>query len=97
MVLGSAHLALDLTFVGTDPQHERRGAATSLIRWGLDKCAREGIPAYLESTPNAASIYERLGFWRVERLSIVLSGSITYEEICYVVGPSVASLNTANL
>lgn len=81
-----AHLALDLTFVGTDPQHERRGAATALIRWGLEKSKKEGVPAYLESTPNAAALYEKLGFRAVDRLSINLDGSRTYEEVCYVAG-----------
>ena len=90
-----AHLASDLTFVGTDPQHERRGAATTLIRWGLEKSKREDVPAYLESTPNAAALYERLGFRAVDRLSIILDGSGTYDEICFLAGSSATSLNTA--
>lgn len=77
-----AHLDPGLTFIGTDPLHERRGAATSLTRWGLDRCAENKIPAYLESTLNAVPFYERLGFKTMERLSIDLEGPVIYEEAC---------------
>jgi len=86
--LGMAHLDPGLTFIGTDPLHERRGAATSLIRWGLDRCAKNKIPAYLESTLSAAPIYEKLGFKTAERLSIVLEGPVIYEEACCLYEPN---------
>lgn len=46
----NADLALGLNFLETDPLHERRGAASSLLSWVLDNCTRDLIPAYLEST-----------------------------------------------
>ena len=76
-----------LTFIGTDPQFERRGAATSLIKWGLDKSRESNIPAYLESTLNAVPLYERLGFKTMENLSIDLEESFMYEEACCVFIP----------
>jgi predicted N-acetyltransferase YhbS len=80
--LGIAHLDPGLTFIGTDPSHERRGAASSLTRWGLDRCVKNKIPAYLESTLNAVPFYEKLGFKITERLSIELEGPVVYEEAC---------------
>ena len=76
-----------LTFIGTDPQHERRGAATALIQWGLDRCCESGAPAYLESTLDAVSLYERLGFKIMQRVSIVLEGAGSYEEAICIFEP----------
>ncbi|KAI1097439.1 putative GNAT family acetyltransferase [Jackrogersella minutella] len=45
-----------LTFIGTDPAYERRGAATKMVRWGIEKCKKENVPAYLESTLEAAPL-----------------------------------------
>ncbi|KAI0394710.1 putative GNAT family acetyltransferase [Xylariaceae sp. FL0594] len=60
-----------LTFMGTDPAFERRGAATKLVQWGLDRCRRDGVPAYLEGTLNAAAFYEKkMGFKPLERISL---------------------------
>ncbi len=80
--LGIAHLDPGLTFIGTDPCYERRGAATSLTRWGLDRCVKDNIPAYLESTLNAVPFYGKLGFKITERVSIELEGPVFYEEAC---------------
>lgn len=76
-----------LTFIGTVPQYERRGAATALIQWGLERCCESGTPAYLESTLDAVSLYERLGFKTMHRVSIVLKGVRSYEEACCVFEP----------
>ena len=96
-----SHVDPGLTFIGTDPQYERRGAATSLINWGLERCDKSNVPAYLESTPNAVPLYERLGFKITDRLSIVLEGAVIYEETCCIFEPGVrvavveASSNTS--
>ena len=78
---------LDLTFIGTDPQYERRGAATLLTLWGLKRCSDEGLPAYLESTLNAGPLYEKLGFKNIRKVSIA-NESVTYEEGCYLFNPA---------
>ena len=76
-----------LTYIGTDPQYERRGAATALIQWGLDRCCESGAPAYLESTLEAVPLYERLGFKIAHRVSIILEGTGNYEEACCIFEP----------
>ena len=53
-----------MTFVGTDPNHQGRGAATILTKWGLDRAEKDRIPVYLESTMNAVALYQKLGFVR---------------------------------
>lgn len=87
VMLNIAYLNPGLTFIGTDPQHERRGAATALIQWGLERCCKSNVPAYLESTLNAVPFYERLGFKTRHKISIVLQGSVVYQESCCVYEP----------
>ena len=96
-MLASAYLAQDLSFIGTDPPHERRGAASLLLQWGIEHCKRDNLPAYLESTLNAGSLYEKHGFRAAESLSMVLEGMtkdgapVVYEETCFVFDPSITS------
>jgi RimJ/RimL family protein N-acetyltransferase len=45
------------------PSRQGHGHGTALLRPILDRCDREGVPAYLEaSNPRCARLYERLGF-----------------------------------
>jgi GNAT superfamily N-acetyltransferase len=39
-----------LAFVGVEPDSQGKGIGTALLRPILDRCDREGIPAYLEAT-----------------------------------------------
>ena len=83
---------LDLSFIGTDPQNERRGAASLLLEWGLEQSKRYQVPAYLESTAAAGPLYRKHGFEIAETLAMVvkdLNGkSVVYEEKCFVFKPS---------
>ena len=89
------HPSLGLTYIGTDPLHERRGAASLLLQWGIQHCIHDHIPAYLESTVDAGPLYERHGFTSAEKISMVLTGtgneSVDYEEVCFIFRPSVTS------
>lgn len=58
-----------------------------LIAWGLDKCVRERISAYLESTFIAEALYRRLGFTRKERISMTFEDGSLYEEVGYLFRP----------
>ncbi|KAL2067337.1 hypothetical protein VTL71DRAFT_1762 [Oculimacula yallundae] len=76
-----------LTFVGTLPKHQGRGAGTMLNKWGLQKARDDNLPVYLESTIAASSLYRRLGFVALDGLSMVLPGNAPdggpniYEEV----------------
>jgi hypothetical protein len=78
--------------MGTDPLHERRSAASMMVRWGLEQCNNEGVVGYLESTLNAVPFYTKMGFTSQERISLRYFNSWrneyeVYEEIAFVHHP----------
>jgi GNAT superfamily N-acetyltransferase len=55
-----------LPFVGVEPLHQSRGLGATVLWPILQRCDRERLPAYLESTnPRNIPFYERLGFRQV--------------------------------
>ncbi|KAI1276052.1 putative GNAT family acetyltransferase [Xylaria sp. FL0933] len=81
-----------LTFIGTDPAHERRGAASMMVRWGIEQCNRDCIPGYLESTLDAAPFYLKIGFEASGKISLQYPVGDrghygVYEEIVFVYRP----------
>lgn len=56
-------------YIGVAPEAQGRGLGSNLMRPALDRCDREGLPAYLEaSSERSAALYERLGFRTAEVL-----------------------------
>lgn len=52
-----------LAFVGVRPDAQGRGIGTALMRPIVERCDREGLPAYLEaSSPRSRACYLRQGF-----------------------------------
>jgi GNAT superfamily N-acetyltransferase len=57
--------------VGVHPDMQGRGLGSALLRPTLDRCDREGLPAYLEaSSERNAALYERLGFQLTDELCV---------------------------
>jgi len=62
-----------LPLIGVDPGKQGQGVGGALMRHALERCDREGRPAYLDATsPRSRALYERHGF---ERLATVQVGS----------------------
>jgi GNAT superfamily N-acetyltransferase len=52
-----------LPLIGVDPACQGRGYGSALLRYALEQCDRDGVPAYLESSnPRNVPLYERHGF-----------------------------------
>jgi len=52
-----------LPVIGVDPPKQGQGIGSKLMRQALERCDRDGLPAYLESSnPRNISLYERHGF-----------------------------------
>ncbi|KAI0433669.1 acyl-CoA N-acyltransferase [Xylaria sp. FL1042] len=66
--LKTKHLHLRYLFV--DPQHHRRGAGTTLIKWGVDEAGKLGFPAYVESSRVGHALYLRSGFRDLDTHSV---------------------------
>jgi GNAT superfamily N-acetyltransferase len=57
--------------VGVLTAMQGNGLGSALLRPTLDRCDREGVPAYLEaSSERSAALYERLGFGLIEELRV---------------------------
>lgn len=54
--------------LATAPKFQGQGIGSALIKWGLDRADAEGVEAYLEASPQALRLYEKLGFREAGRL-----------------------------
>ena len=58
--------------VGVLPEMQGKGLGSALMGPTLERCDREGLPAYLEaSSERSAALYERLGFEHLSVLSVL--------------------------
>ena len=55
-----------LEILGTAPEHQGKGAAGKLIRWGVEQADANGVEAYVEASPTGRPVYEHFGFKAVE-------------------------------
>ncbi|HEY0946273.1 MAG TPA: N-acetyltransferase [Opitutaceae bacterium] len=62
-----------LPLIGVDPAYQGQGLGDALMRYALERCDAEHLPAYLESSnPRNISLYRRHGF---EALGTIQVGS----------------------
>lgn len=66
----------------TDPKHQRRGAASALLQWGINKADELGLPAYLESSAEGQGLYAKHGFDDVEVFKVHLGPFGGGDETC---------------
>ncbi len=60
-----------LSALGVEPDRQGEGVGTALMQPVLERCTRDGVPAYLETaTARNVLLYERLGFDVVEELTL---------------------------
>ena len=63
----------DLKLLHTNPEHQRRGAASMLLKWGADEADRLGLESYLEASPDGKFLYEKRGFRELETIKMDFS------------------------
>jgi GNAT superfamily N-acetyltransferase len=60
-----------LPLIGVTPSHQGKGYGSLLLEHAIDRCDREGLPAYLEATsPRSVPLYKRHGFEVVAELRV---------------------------
>ncbi|TVR17999.1 MAG: GNAT family N-acetyltransferase [Nitriliruptor sp.] len=63
--------------IGVLPEHQGRGHGSVLLRVGLERCDRDGLPAYLEaSNSRNRPLYERHGFEVIGEIQAADSPSV---------------------
>ena len=66
-----------LEVLSIDPDHQRQGHGTTLLRPILERADSEGVPAYLETNREAnVPYYRRFGFELTERISLTDSPAL---------------------
>jgi GNAT superfamily N-acetyltransferase len=61
--------------LGVEPEWQGKGVGSALLRPMLERCDREGVPAYLEaSTPRNRALYLRNGFEVIEEVTLPRGG-----------------------
>ena len=65
-----------LTYMATDPAWRRKGAATAVVKFGMDLCKELGIMAYLEASSAGAPVYKKLGFEVVDQVECDVDGEV---------------------
>lgn len=50
------------------PAYQRRGLAKTMIKWGLNQAAAEGVPAVVRASPAGNKVYVQTGFRSFEKI-----------------------------
>ena len=51
-----------MSVVAVDPSKQGNHIGSALVQYGIDLCNQTGLPLYLESSPAAYKMYQKLGF-----------------------------------
>lgn len=81
----------ELSALVTDPAHRRRGAASALCKWGMDRADANDLDCYLESSPEAVDMYKKWGWVDVGTFDIgfqTSGGHATYTTTYMVRNPA---------
>jgi hypothetical protein len=72
---------LSLRQMATHPQYWRRGAATTLCKWGMEEARRVGVAVPMFASPMGKMVYEALGFREVGKWKAQVEGEDEYVTI----------------
>ncbi|KDN60077.1 putative acetyltransferase [Colletotrichum sublineola] len=61
-------------------EHQGKGAATPLMKWGCSRADEDGKPAFLEAMAAAKPIYEKYGFRTVDHADIAASNGAVVQQ-----------------
>lgn len=59
-----------LAALGIRPDWQGKGAGSLLVTTGLERCRRQGLPAYLECLDGRVGYYSRFGFRPIARIGV---------------------------
>lgn len=56
----------------TMPEYQGKGIGSSLLQWGLEIADGEGVECYINASPKAVKMYERLGWVEIDHIDVDL-------------------------
>lgn len=59
-----------LQILATKPQHQRHGAGSRLVKWGLDIAQKRNMKLGLMASPMGRRLYTRLGFRHLDSVEV---------------------------
>lgn len=77
-----------LEMLGTLPEHQGRGAGSLMMKWGVELADREGMDAYLESSPKGVGVYRKFGFVEQDEVTVNVEAYGEYKNLCMVRKPT---------
>ncbi|KAK3621126.1 hypothetical protein LTR56_022990 [Elasticomyces elasticus] len=69
-----------LVYMVVLPEWRRKGVASMIVRWGVDKCRGLGVLAYLEATEEGKQVYDKCGFETMETVWCNMDDGMREEE-----------------
>ncbi|ESZ92732.1 hypothetical protein SBOR_6897 [Sclerotinia borealis F-4128] len=76
---------LYLNLMGTHPTYRRRGYASQLLRWGIERAERDNAPLSLSASPMGEPTYLACGFEEIGRVDLVVEGDYEKQELVQMV------------
>ncbi|CAD6441290.1 717eb6c2-dfc4-491c-b668-d4eec3a2a847 [Sclerotinia trifoliorum] len=70
-----------LSLICTHPDFRRRGYATQLLKWGIERAERDNAPLVLVASPMGEPTYLATGFEELGRVDVVVEGDYEKQEI----------------
>lgn len=74
-----------LALIGTHPDFRRRGYATQLLKWGIERSIRDNTPLVLSASEMGEPTYLASGFEELGRVPIVAEGDYEKQEFAKMV------------
>ncbi|KAF7903794.1 uncharacterized protein EAF01_006843 [Botrytis porri] len=74
-----------LHLLGTHPDFRRRGYATQLLKWGIERSTRDNAPLVLSASAMGEPTYLACGFEELGRVPIVVDGDYEKQEFVKMV------------
>ena len=69
---------MHLQYVGTQPEYQRHGAGTALLKWGIDTAKEHNLWIGIFGSPVGAMFYKHLGFEVVGDVRVQAEGEEEY-------------------